>query len=613
MRTTAFVRRTRQGRALNRQIVKSGGPQPTPRQLKTVERKYFALMDDQDWLREVRNFASEELAAIIGRLSNLKHVAISNSHDMTREGRDLHSIYASDNPYQKIAPDLNGAEGLRAAGHLNALLHSFDRAGTKLESFSFGFIDWRIFEDPNMEDWEVALRVIQTLKCIKIRLFLHCQGFIEFATAISCRELFRQGRPLTLLRSMPFLANLETDLLGFFDRHSHSLRVVELTCGVIRQGSWASVFRTMRRSLRLDDCKLSRLWNSSVEEDQWDVDTEEILPARHCVKTLYYNVGELQERDFVWDSAHIVGDAESSSDDDDIPHGFASERGRPDSQAGKDWAEYQALFLDQQTLRDKDHGEAWITAILGRLTNLKHLYLNNWDSKTPREPDSPYGLPQTHSVLRAIDTVGTKLESLQFWCVNWRLFETQEELHEMMKTAVSTLQEFTLNVRTNEDNDLNHQASAKACAELFRQSRPLDFFQSMPCLQVLGISFEVWDDQAERVDLKYVVGQFCWPGLRKVSFNGPETTSEELLQFFQRHAETLRNVTLDNINLVQGSWPDVFRYMRTSLNLEEAGFSYDFVDYWDVWYSKDMRKYVLGKIDMSFEDIVDACQSLMEE
>ncbi|KAI4252497.1 MAG: hypothetical protein L6R42_007935 [Xanthoria sp. 1 TBL-2021] len=316
------------------------------------------------------------------------------------------------------------------------------------------------------------------------------------------------------------------------------------------------------------------------------------LPARHYVKSLHYYIREIQERDFVWDSAHIVGDSESSSDDDDIPHGFSSEHGKPDSQTGKDWAEYQALFLDQQTLRDKDHGEAWITAILGRLTNLKHLYLNTWDFKTSREPDSPDGLPQTHSLLRAINTVGTKLESLQFWCVNWRLFETQEEFHEMMKAAVSTLQEFTLNVRANEDNDLNHQASAKAFLE---------------------ISFEVWDDQAERVDLKYVVGQFCWPGLRKVSFDGLETTSEELLQFFQRHAETLRNVTLNNINLVQGSWPDVFRYMRTSLNLEEAGFSYDFVDYWDFWYSKDMRDYVLGKLDMSFEDVVDACQSLMEE
>ncbi|KAL8755376.1 MAG: hypothetical protein Q9199_003695 [Rusavskia elegans] len=276
----------------------------------------------------------------------------------------------------------------------------------------------------------------------------------------------------------------------------------------------------------------------------------------------------------------------------------------------KEWREHRDLFLDQQTLRDVDYGRKQITAILIRLTNLKHLGINSWHPKASWNPDPPYGVPQIHSVLRAIDSVGTRLESLCFSFVNWRLFETQEELHEMMKRAVSTLRELTINVRTNEDNDFNHQASARACAQLFRHSRPLDFFQSMPRLQVLEISFEAWDDQAERVDQKYVVGQFCWPRLRKVSFSGLETTSKELLQFFQRHAETLRNVTLDNINLVQGSWPDVFRYMRTSLNLEQFGF---FIDRWDIWDSMDMRKYVLEKIDMSFEDVFDACQSLMEE
>ena len=312
LRTPALDRGTRQGRVLNRLIVRSHGLQPTRRQLDAVERNYFRLVDDQDRLREDRKFASEELAGIIGRLPNLRHVAISNSHNMSRVDLDLDNVYASDNPYPKIAPGLEGPEGLRAAGHLNALLRSFDRAGTKLESFSFGFLDWRIFEDPNQEDWEVALRVIHPLKCIKIRLFLHCHDYLEYFHAISCRELFKQGRPLTLLGSMPSLTNLEVyvkptndknrphddidltslfgshtwpglrrfavhrfsttqnDLLGFFDRHSRSLRVVELTCGEIRQGLWMVVFKTMGRSMKLNDCKLNGLRNPSEDEsDQW--------------------------------------------------------------------------------------------------------------------------------------------------------------------------------------------------------------------------------------------------------------------------------------------------------------------------------------------------------
>lgn len=319
LRTPALDRRTRQGRVLNRLIVRSNGTQPTRRQLDLVERNYFRLVDDQDRLREDRNFASEELAGIIGRLPNLRHVTISNSHDMSRVDLKLDNVYASDNPYPKIAPGLEGPEGLPAAGHLNALLRSFDRAGTKLESFSFGFLDWRVFEDPNKEDWEVALRVIHPLKCIKIRLFLHCHDYLEYFNAISCRALFKQGRPLTLLGSMPSLTDLEvyvkptndknrphddidltslfgshtwpglrrfavhrfsttqSDLLGFFDRHSRSLRVVELTCGEIREGLWMEVFKTMGRSLKLNDCKLNGLRNPSEDEsDQWVEDKDSI-------------------------------------------------------------------------------------------------------------------------------------------------------------------------------------------------------------------------------------------------------------------------------------------------------------------------------------------------
>lgn len=347
------------------------------------------------------------------------------------------------------------------------------------------------------------------------------------------------------------------------------------------------------------------------------------LPARHCLKSLTYNIWLLRERSLESFLEPDFDQYVTLRGVDPPPDANASERerrvwGRSRAKAiggrktkresKKEWREYQAQLLDQQTLRDVDYGQTQITAILIRLTNLKRLQLCYWDPQGSRDP--PYGVPQTHSVLRAIDSAGTRLESLCFSFVNWRLFETQEELHGMMKRAVSTLQKLTINVRTNEDNDFNHQASAQACAELFRERRPLDFFQSMPCLQVLRILFEAWDDQAERVDLKYVVGQFCWPRLRKVLFSGLETTTEALLQFFQRHAETLRNVTLDNINLVQGSWPDFFRYIRTSLNLKQFGFGHDFADHWDILDSTNIGKYVLGKIDMSFEDVVEVCQSM---
>ncbi len=238
---------------------------------------------------------------------------------MARNHLDFDRSYPSDYPYHRIAPGFDSAEGLRGANHLTALLHALDRAGTKLESFSLGFMDWRIFEDPDTIDWDLASRVIESLKTVRIRLFLLCNGRNERLNAISCRELFRQGQPLRLLESMPSLINLEIyvkptyvaswlhddidlrslfgthtwpalrrfavhgflttqqDLKGFFERHSGSLKVVELSGGEIHEGRWGKVFKMMGRILKLDDCKFRGLRDPNGDEaDQWEsADNEE--------------------------------------------------------------------------------------------------------------------------------------------------------------------------------------------------------------------------------------------------------------------------------------------------------------------------------------------------
>ncbi|KAL8787686.1 MAG: hypothetical protein Q9213_002117 [Squamulea squamosa] len=310
-------------RAYNRELVRTSDPQPTPRQLKAVKRKYFALLEDQRELRENRGFGIEDLVDIMGHLPNLKHVALSNSHDVTRDDINFHNSYPSDNPYKEIDPRLKGDEGmqsLRGVFQLITLLGALDRAGTKLESLSFGFVDWRVFENPDDDAFEMALQVAQTLKSIKMRLFMECSGPYLDANAIGCRELFKKGRPLTLLQSMPFLRNLELyvkssvgmntpnntidlsslfgthtwsdlqrisvhlfnttqdELLGFFDRHVTTLKVVELNCGWIHQGSWSDVFTAVRRSsLKLQDCKLDNLCNGRDDRDDWHANTDSVL------------------------------------------------------------------------------------------------------------------------------------------------------------------------------------------------------------------------------------------------------------------------------------------------------------------------------------------------
>ncbi|KAL8890049.1 MAG: hypothetical protein Q9215_002781 [Flavoplaca cf. flavocitrina] len=79
----------------------------------------------------------------------------------------------------------------------------------KLKSSSLGFMDWRIFVDPNTTlDWDLAFRFIEKLKTVRIRLFSLYSGRNERANAISCRELFKQDQKLRLLESMPSLTYL---------------------------------------------------------------------------------------------------------------------------------------------------------------------------------------------------------------------------------------------------------------------------------------------------------------------------------------------------------------------------------------------------------------------
>ncbi|KAL8890050.1 MAG: hypothetical protein Q9215_002782 [Flavoplaca cf. flavocitrina] len=358
------------------------------------------------------------------------------------------------------------------------------------------------------------------------------------------------------------------------------------------------------------------------------------LPVKDCVRTLEYDVWETKEYNLEafmecihFDEYPPLRVHESRPAKDASPRDWRMWRRcgmklmRPPKtkrQSRKEWRRQRTLFLDQQSLRKMNYGQASLNTAIARLVNLEHISFtssagyNSYEPYQYCEPDSPYGLPQIMSVFQAISTSETTLKSLELRSTNWRVFEIDGDQHQMMKRIVSSLQSFLLHIETNEERDEDEEASAEACAKLFGQGRPFDLFQSMPHLQVFMISIEAWNENARRVNLKHVVGQFCWPRLCKVSLDGLETTSEELLQFFQRHAETLRVVTLLNIQIEQESWPDILEYMRTALKLEGFVFCYTYGDHWCFDLASEIEAYVLKTLDFSFHELVKACQWLLE-
>ncbi|KAL8670402.1 MAG: hypothetical protein Q9168_005050 [Polycauliona sp. 1 TL-2023] len=225
-------------------------------------------------------------------------------------------------------------------------------------------------------------------------------------------------------------------------------------------------------------------------------------------------------------------------------------------QCREEWRKQGLRLLDQQSLRDANYGQARLDSALAQFVNLKHLRLfsleghKNGDPFPDGYPDPPRGLPQILSVLQAIDNSGQRLESLGYFRMNWRILAIEDDQYRMMKRVVAASKSIQFCILAHEGDDDMHDISAAAFAKLCREGRPLDFFTSMPNLQSLRVEFRAWNDyqDAEAIDLKHIVGQCHWRNLREVDFYGFATTGEELLQFFQRHAETLKSVSLSGIS-----------------------------------------------------------------
>ncbi|KAL8848250.1 MAG: hypothetical protein Q9221_006723 [Calogaya cf. arnoldii] len=268
------------------------------------------------------------------------------------------------------------------------------------------------------------------------------------------------------------------------------------------------------------------------------------LPARHCVKTLRYNPWELKEcslesfmapefdSDYDWDFPLPPGvgpepDENASARDRRIWKRSCDKaiggHTKTKRQIKKEWRRQRALFLDQQSLRDTNYGQAQMDSTIARLVNLKHLILSSEGTGYGvRQPDPPYGLPQTLSILQAIDAAGTNLTRLNLGETNWQILEIKEDQHQMLKRIVISLKSIRLCIATHQEDD-DHLDSAEACANLSRQGRLLELFNSMPCLEDFWISCESWMETAqERINLQHVVGKICWGSLRNARLYGVE-------------------------------------------------------------------------------------------
>lgn len=187
------------------------------------------------------------------------------------------------------------------------------------------------------------------------------------------------------------------------------------------------------------------------------------------------------------------------------------------------------------------------------------------------------GVPQMRSLLLGANHAGLKLDRLCCGNVHWEFFKQTEVDFAEMKYAVRYLTLLNMHVTTRtSDEDLakangdDYNSQIPPCADFLNGSgRMRDFFTAAPDLRTLDISFDC-ENPHPPAGLKEMVGDITWHSLHYAAFNVLQTTEDELMHFYTRHAGILCGITLDTIKLTKGSWPCLLQRIRKTLSLKKA-------------------------------------------
>lgn len=186
----------------------------------------------------------------------------------------------------------------------------------------------------------------------------------------------------------------------------------------------------------------------------------------------------------------------------------------------------------------------------------------------------PLGLVQMRSLLLGACHAGLKIERLRCREVNWRILAQENKTFESMKRSVRHLRELKITFSTGieEEEDQWGLLQIEDCKAYLQNGRLKDFVTSAPDLERLDVRF-VWFEPVHPAELKHVVGDFCWPSLKSVRFEGIETTEDHLVGFLERHASTIKDLRLGSLLLSHGHWWSVFEKMRLLLKLDSVELS----------------------------------------
>lgn len=175
------------------------------------------------------------------------------------------------------------------------------------------------------------------------------------------------------------------------------------------------------------------------------------------------------------------------------------------------------------------------------------------------------GAPQLTLLLSAAEKAGLQIKKLVCGSLGQNFFSHSLEHRDAMKRSIQNLRRLHL-FFSHIPQELDPNAERNPHGSSGRHST--HFATSAPNLEILSISYNE-DRTIDPPDLKHIVVQFHWPCLASAIFAKMSTDPDTLIGFCDRHASTLKDLSLTDIALHSGQWDSMFYQMRQRLELKK--------------------------------------------
>lgn len=270
------------------------------------------------------------------------------------------------------------------------------------------------------------------------------------------------------------------------------------------------------------------------------------------------------------------------------------------------WPIYQRYLYEQDVMIDQDYASQDLLQAFQGFQNLTAIYINYgwglWPGNTSVNPyedglckavgrgnsddDTARGLKETMPLLRKLSEADLGLRSLRIGSLNWRFFEEFEDGGEQpnifgnMKKMVKSLEDFELVITTwtdieaADDPEEYEDEEVSECREYLENGVLGRLLAAAPDLRKLAIAFDAYEIRCP-IDFKYLALDTHWPYLHTVSLDSVDAHEDDWMGFFERHATTIKHLSLNMIRLLEGDWADVLERMQQLLALKEMHFSYN--------------------------------------